>query len=87
MTAVGAYLGLDILPAPLLGNFLSETLLVHTPVDNGPRDLSRVLSLQEKGFRLGADESEDLERIARRDESRFQCVGCGVGRTLESPRT
>lgn len=54
------HLGLDILPAPLLGDFLGETLLVHTPVDNGPRDLSGVLSLQEEGFRLGADESEDL---------------------------
>lgn len=53
-------LGLDVLPAPLLGDLLSETLLVHTPVDNGPCDLSGVLSLQEQGLGLGADESEDL---------------------------
>lgn len=66
----GAYLGLDILPAPLLGDFLSETLLVHTPVDDGPRDLSGVLSLQEEGFRLGADESEDLEDSSNEREFR-----------------
>lgn len=51
---------LDVLPASLLGDFLRETLLVHSSVDDGPRDLSGVLALQEQGLGLGVEESEDL---------------------------
>lgn len=54
------YLGLDGLPASLLSNLLSNTLLVHSSVDLGPCDLSRVLSLEEEGLGLVVEEPEDL---------------------------
>lgn len=55
---------LDGLPAPLLGNLLSHSLLVHTTVDNSPGDLSGVLPLEEEGLGLRVDEPEDLSRVA-----------------------
>ena len=51
---------LNGLPAPLLGNLLGDSLLVHTSVHNGPGDLSGVLPLEEEGLGLGVDEPEDL---------------------------
>ena len=51
---------LDGLPAPLLGNLLGHSLLVHTTVDNSPGDLSGVLPLEEEGLGLRVDEPEDL---------------------------
>lgn len=40
----------------LLGGLLSDTLLVHAAEDNSPVDLTRVLTLEEEGGSLGADE-------------------------------
>lgn len=48
------------LAAALLDGLLGETLLVHPPVNDGPRDLARVLALQEQRLGLGVQESEDL---------------------------
>jgi hypothetical protein len=44
----------------LLGNFLSDTLLVHAPVDLSPGDLTGVLALQEERCILGRGKAEDL---------------------------
>jgi hypothetical protein len=49
------------LPRSLLGNLLSDTLLVHSSVDLSPGDLSGVLSLEEEGLGLLVKEPEDLE--------------------------
>lgn len=51
---------LDGLPAPLLGDLLGDSLLVHTTVHDSPGDLSGVLPLEEEGLGLGVDEPEDL---------------------------
>lgn len=48
---------LDRLARALLGNLLGDTLLVDATVDNGPRDLARVLALEEEGLLLGSDEA------------------------------
>lgn len=48
---------LNSLSASLLGDFLCNTLTVHTTVHNSPRDLSGVLALKEKGLLLGGDEA------------------------------
>jgi hypothetical protein len=58
---------LDVLPAPLFGDLLGDPLLVHAPVDDGPRDLSWVLALQEERLGLGAEEAEDLGEQGERD--------------------
>jgi hypothetical protein len=60
------HLVLDGLPAPLLGNLLSHSLLVHTTVDNSPGDLSGVLPLEEEGLGLRVDEPEDLSSRKRK---------------------
>jgi hypothetical protein len=52
------HLNLGVLPAPLLGDFLSDTLLVDASVDGGPGDLARVLALKEEGLLLRGDETE-----------------------------
>lgn len=53
-------LSLDGLSGSLLSNLLSQTLLVVSSVQDGPRDSSWVLSLVEQRSRLGVLESEDL---------------------------
>lgn len=53
-------LDLDILPRPLLGDLLGNTLLVHPSVNLSPSDLSGVLSLKEERLSLGTEESEGL---------------------------
>lgn len=53
-------LRLDGLSSLLLVDFLSDTLLVLSSVQDGPRDSSRVLSLLEQSLRLGGAESENL---------------------------
>jgi hypothetical protein len=58
---------LDVLPAPLFGDLLGDALLVHAPVDDGPRDLSWVLALKEERLGLGAEEAEDLGEQGERD--------------------
>lgn len=55
---------LDGLSGALLGNLLSDTLLVLSAVKNSPGDLSGVQSLVEKRSRLGGLESEDLRVIS-----------------------
>lgn len=62
---------LDRLPAPLLGDLLRNTLLVDTAEDDSPRDLARVLALEEEGLLLGGDE-------ATRDRSAGVEWGWGV---------
>lgn len=52
--------GLDGLSGSLLGNLLSDSLLVLSSVENGPGDSSGVLSLLEERGSLGRVESEDL---------------------------
>lgn len=52
--------GLDGLSGSLLGNLLSDALLVLSSVENGPGDSSGVLSLLEQRGGLGRVESEDL---------------------------
>lgn len=52
--------GLDGLSGSLLGNLLSDSLLVLSSVKNGPGDSSGVLSLLEQRSGLGGVESEDL---------------------------
>jgi len=51
---------LDSAAGALLGNFLSDTLLVHATVDNSPVDLARVQTLLEVGFALTVEETERL---------------------------
>jgi len=48
------------LTRPLLGDFLGDTLLVHTPEENGPGDSARVLALEEQRLGLAIDEAEDF---------------------------
>ncbi len=60
VNSLHTHLVLDVLPAPLLGDLLGDTLLVHPSVDDGPRDLTWVLSLEEEGLGFGVEESEDL---------------------------
>ena len=55
------HLNLDVLPAPLLGNLLSDALLVHPAVDLGPGDLPWVLALEEERLALGVEEAESLK--------------------------
>lgn len=51
---------LDSLARALLGNFLGDTLLVESAVDDSPGNLTGVLALQEQRLVLGADKAEDL---------------------------
>lgn len=44
----------------LLGDLLSDTLLVHATVDLRPGDLAGVLALKEERLILGGGEAEDL---------------------------
>lgn len=55
-----ATLVLDGLPRALLGDLLSDTLLVHPSEEDGPGDLSRVLALVEERLGLAAVEAESL---------------------------
>ena len=48
---------LDGLARALLGDLLSNTLLVDATVDDGPGDLARVLALEEEGLLLRSDEA------------------------------
>jgi len=41
-------LSLDVLARTLLGDLLGDSLLVDSAVDGGPRDLTRVLALEEE---------------------------------------
>src|SRR5579859_7189703 len=43
-----------------LGDFLGDTLLVHSPVKDGPADFSGILALEEKGFGFRGVETEDF---------------------------
>jgi hypothetical protein len=74
------------LAGALLGNLLSDTLLVHATVDDGPGDLAGVLALEEEGGIFGGGEAEHLV-----DERKWSSL-CTiprrrVGRTLLSPLT
>ena len=51
---------LDGTTGSLLGDFLGDSLLVHSPVEDGPADFSGVLALFEKGFGFRGVEAEDL---------------------------
>jgi len=55
-----ATLVLHRLPRAFLGDFLRDTLFVHATVQHRPGDLTRVLSLQEKGFIFRLGEAEDF---------------------------
>jgi hypothetical protein len=55
------HLNLDVLAAALLGDLLSDALLVHAAVDLGPGDLAGVLALEEERLGLGAGEAEGLD--------------------------
>jgi hypothetical protein len=51
---------LDGATSALLGNLLSDALLVHTTVDDSPVNLARVQALQEVRLALAVDEAEAL---------------------------
>lgn len=53
-------LSLDVLARTLLGDLLGDSLLVDTTVDGGPRDLTRVLALEEERLLLRGDEAVDM---------------------------
>jgi hypothetical protein len=59
-----------------LGNFLRDTLLVHSPVENSPADFPRVFALLEQRFGFRGVESEDFAVSA--DE---QTAAAGVDST------
>lgn len=63
-------LSLDGLAGTLLGDFLSDTLLVDATVDGGPGDLARVLALKEEGLLLGGDEAECITESRVEDKER-----------------
>ena len=79
-----AALVLHGLARALLGDLLCDTLLVHAAVHDCPRDLARVLALQEERRIFRAGEAEHLRAAG-------QSVGAeGRGKdkcTLLSPRT
>lgn len=66
---------LDGLARALLGDLLSNSLLVESSVNDGPGDLTGVLALQEERLVLGADKAEDLLMVNARDrQSRSETV-------------
>ena len=50
----------DSTTGSLLGDFLGDTLLVHSPIEDGPADFSGVLALEEKGFGFRSVETENF---------------------------
>lgn len=51
---------LDSLAGALLGDLFGDSLLVHTTEDDGPRNLTGVLTLQEQRLALARNEAEDF---------------------------
>lgn len=62
--------------AALLGNFLSDTLLVETTVDLGPSDLAGVKALKEERFGLAVDEAEGLSKASKSFHAKRQNIKC-----------
>lgn len=51
---------LDGATSSFLGDFLGDTLLVHSPVKDCPADFSGIFALEEKGFGFRGVETEDF---------------------------
>lgn len=86
---MSTHLNLHVLPAALLGDLLSDTLLVHATVDLGPGNLAGVLALEEEGLGLGAREAEGLNVSWRPsvDDSETSVSASTIGAQARFPAT